>query len=1591
MTSAVRSPAAVCRPNSGTNRLRAALLASCARGALLAVPLALSLGVTLPGSAQAGTGIGSSSSEVDLTAVGPAYNPFYINNGTTISSPTLGIYGSTESYTIVNSGTITTGSTGIAIELRGESVITNTNSGIITGGDYGLRLSRSGGGLSTVVNLGIITASSEIGVAVLNGGTVTNDASGYINGAESGVKMLGTGSLTNAGTVIGGTADGIYLQRGTVTNTGNVQGGGTNGAGVRIFYGSGFVTNGNTGVISGGYYGVEMSTAVQGASTLVNDGTITATSTHGSAAGVFFGNGGTLTNNASGRIIGGVYGLRLFGTSTVTNAGTIITTGEPGVYMQKGGTLTNSGTASYIRGGSNGGVFTNDGGLTIINDGRIIDKNPSYTAAGVFLYWGGKITNDATGTISGIPNGVSIARQNGTVDNAGLITGGRGVSVRTGVTGVVSNTGTIAGTSSIGVYLGQGGTVTNSGTGLISGVTDGVSIAGAAGTVTNSATIIGSGGSGIGVLFAGSFADTLINSGTIIGNSGTAVRFGNGNDLLQLDPGATFVGTVDGGGGTNQLELAAGAGTGNLAGLGTSFINFGSVTVDNGASWQFNGNNQVAIGVTLANAGTLTNDGTLTNAGSLTNTSTFVNAGLLTNTGTLVNSGMLTNTGTLVSTGTLSNGGLLSNSNAGTVVGTVTLTGMGSLLNSGTITSTGAAVAGSGSTAALITNHGLIQTTGASAIAIDLSGGSNSTIDNFGTIASAGTTAIAFGGGSNELVIESGSSITGAVVGQAAASNAAIFVGTGTLAQGQLINFQNLSFEDASWTLAASETLSNVGVTVDNGTLANAGTVTGTVAVGNGGTLSNTGMIETTVTLTNGGMLTNDGQIAGGIGVAGTDGVLANSGTITGTSGSGVALSGAGMVTNTGVGLIQGATYGVALAAGGTVTNAGTILDGATAGAALGTGATLVNQSGGLVSGVTGVIMTGAASVTNAGTIAGSGGTAVQFSAAGGTLTLQTGSVLAGAIDGGGGDGSVILTGSGSSANDFNNFGSGGSLTLDGTAWTLAGTVAIANTTVEAGALTVTGSLAGTEVNVQAGASLLGTGSIAGALDNAGTLVPGGLGTIGTLKLTGNFTQTATGVLETSLNGAGEASLLQITGTAKLAGSVLLLPVGSGFVNGTRYTLLTASSGVSGSFAGISTVSPLLSSTLSYDTDDAYVTLGQLSVTQGLNLIGGTRNETQTAAGFDEAESAETGTYAASLAALDQLSAAGLRHSLDQLSGEIYTGLATTALVAGGQFLDQIDHQGALARLGDDPAALAAAGGGTRVQLASLTGNTADPAATMDRPWGVWASGYGQTGEIAGDGNSHQLNETISGAAVGADYRLGALRVGTAVGAASTNFSLNDEGSRADINQTQIALYADYAPGPAYLFGTLGFAYGEGTVNRDVSLPGQRATASGHATSYQGMGAFEAGYGMALSRRAMVTPFARLAVDAVHQNSLSETDAGALDLSVADQSASSVTSTLGARFTDRVPLAGIKLAVNLSLGWLHEYASTQRTATVAFSADPASGFQVDGAQPARDSAIIGAGLATALSASTSLYLRYDGAISGPDTSHAVSAGFRFIW
>ena len=88
-------------------------------------------------------------------------------------------------------------------------------------------------------------------------------------------------------------------------------------------------------------------------------------------------------------------------------------------------------------------------------------------------------------------------------------------------------------------------------------------------------------------------------------------------------------------------------------------------------------------------------------------------------------------------------------------------------------------------------------------------------------------------------------------------------------------------------------------------------------------------------------------------------------------------------------------------------------------------------------------------------------------------------------------------------------------------------------------------------------------------------------------------------------------------------------------------------------------------------------------------------------------------------------------------------------------------------------------------------------------------------------------------------------------------------------------------------------------------------------------------------------------------------------------------------------IGGQSFNTELKLGWSHEFADVATPVSASFVGQPGAGFTIASASSQRDHAVVGLGVSTKISASTSAFLRYDGNQASGDSSNAVQGGVRF--
>ena len=520
--------------------------------------------------------------------------------------------------------------------------------------------------------------------------------------------------------------------------------------------------------------------------------------------------------------------------------------------------------------------------------------------------------------------------------------------------------------------------------------------------------------------------------------------------------------------------------------------------------------------------------------------------------------------------------------------GTVTLKGAGITLGSG-MTVSGNNLALDGLTGALALGEGTLSGPGA----VQIANGSSAVLGNITTAATLAVNTI-----SGNISQQAGTSISAGVL-TAASTGGSIFIDNAGNA------FTTLStLSSPSGGIRINDSAS--GLAVASGISAGTGAVSiatsgGSLTTSVGGAISGTGIalkaaggtsdvsLAASLNAGTGGVTLEAGRdvlfaSAGSMGVSGGSATSV-------TAGSGFIKQQAGLTTlNTSITgsaelqvqsgtLIAGANIAVpklAVQTGGTLDGAGNV-----------TTATSLAWSGGTITGAGQLILpAGAAStitgvgtldrlIDNGGTITVSGAGSINSTAAGslvntvnGVLDIQNDGTFGG-VGGMISNNGVLKKSAGAGTSNLGNMaltnGSTGTVRVQsGTLLLGAGKFPASSGTIE---LFTGATLGNSNTTLANNGIITGTGTIdvgTGTLNNHGSIKPAGIGTVGTLNITGNLGQEASGVLYADLTNTSTYDVVMVTGNVTLvAGSSLnIATVSPAFVTGAEFDILRASPGL---------------------------------------------------------------------------------------------------------------------------------------------------------------------------------------------------------------------------------------------------------------------------------------------------------------------------------------------------------------------------------------------------------------------------------------------
>jgi uncharacterized protein with beta-barrel porin domain len=346
-----------------------------------------------------------------------------------------------------------------------------------------------------------------------------------------------------------------------------------------------------------------------------------------------------------------------------------------------------------------------------------------------------------------------------------------------------------------------------------------------------------------------------------------------------------------------------------------------------------------------------------------------------------------------------------------------------------------------------------------------------------------------------------------------------------------------------------------------------------------------------------------------------------------------------------------------------------------------------------------------------------------------------------------------------------------GTLILNGNSGSFGGATTVAAGTLEVGDAANPGASLGGTVLVNSGGTLGGHGTLGGNVTNGGNVQPGG--TVAVLTVAGTYAQSGAGTLTIEITPGVAAGpgigydQLRVDGTASLAGALSVISDPGNYMLGSRYTILTASGGRSGTFATID-YNPIFAAyttpAVTYDANDVYLTLDPI---------------------------------------LSPLFGSG------QQVPDALTAMVSAAQGVGDVMLDDLCD--ALQQH------LTAADNGCVVHEFD-TGLHSE----------VWLRALGGLGNLTGGGSRVSFTDNYAGTLIGYGIGVGGLTVGLGAGYMATNLNFSDAGNASQSAGLGL-LYGRYVQGPMW-FGAVA-AYGGGQIDGTRVVPGTGLAATGNRSA----------------------------------------------------------------------------------------------------------------------------------------------------------------
>jgi len=510
---------------------------------------------------------------------------------------------------------------------------------------------------------------------------------------------------------------------------------------------------------------------------------------------------------------------------------------------------------------------------------------------------------------------------------------------------------------------------------------------------------------------------------------------------------------------------------------------------------------------------------------------------------------------------------------------------------------------------------------------------------------------------------------------------------------------------------------------------------------------------------------------------------------------------------------------------------------------------------------------------------------------------------------------------------------------------------------VNAGLLSVNGQLQATGgVVVNPNATLGGAGLIVGNVNvKGGNISPGN--SPGTLSVAGNLVLTGANATIIEIESPTNYDRIVVSGQATLGGTLNAVAYGGGTITpGARYDFLQAGS-IIGEFDSLVAPEGLRVRFLNSGTVGTLLFGPGSYVPMAIN-----QNQRSVAKALDSFIVATDGNRLAVSIALDSLTTEQFPAAFDQIMPGFYESLADIAIEQAFNQTQMLNQRISSVRLG--AAGFQAIGGITQPLVHDKNGKSAAEAKDANpivesataTNWNAWALGTGMFSRTTNLGSVDNYNNDAGGFLVGADYRWSENFVTGLYAGYDYSYAEYNGGGSTKGNSFSFGTYASYEKDGYYADAVIGGGYTGFQTQRSIEFSTIDRTASADPNSGQFTAGLNLGKDFEVGKFTL-GPIVGAQYTYAGIGSFTESGAESLDLSLGQQNANSLRSTLGGRVAYTWNLnQKIALIPEVRMFWQHEFLNNPRNISASLDGGSGPSFGYETTDPYRNSVFAGAGV-----------------------------------